>query len=659
MKKQVEQILNWNNEQEIEFIKRSIGNEEIVGLLSQKKMKKSEKVNYLLLNNGKDNFHYQYHASIIKSIIEHIFYKNKKKCPDFVFFKNIHDKIFKAIKKPDLTDLSDEMIMELIEKLHFDYLNSEYILQNDNILKNKSKINLREKGAVYTPAKIVDEIVINTFSELPGKIDEKLAVLDFGSGTGRFYFSALRYLERNTKNSKKKIILENLYAIDSDPVAIAILMVKAGMEAKDLSEENFEKLSKRIICRNMLYVDENNTDGINYSQTFKSVFKKDGFDVILSNPPYLVLKATGDKSKIKRIYDDQKEFISKESEYFRKNEFYTTSIQGMLNYYRLSIECILRISNQKAVLGVICPATLFGDTSASNLRKEILSQNQLVKLKYFPENSKLFEQVAQASSIFILNKNNVTDKIEVKNNLSNEKQILDFKLISKIFPELEIPFISKDEWKILKKISQFQKISQIKEIRNRRGELDLSIYKDCITKKNTDYLLVRGINIKEDEIVGENEFVNIKNFVSRKSKEFREKDLDKNRIAGQQIVNIDAEKRLKFAITKPNHILGNSCNYISIEKPLEIEWIKSQLNSYLLNWRFKITSTNNHINNYEIDELPLTKKAPKKFTKKLTELQKNILICKSFELNLKEIKLILKNYFKETEINQNHKEMFN
>ena len=51
MKKQVEQILNWNNEQEIEFIKRSIGNEEIVGLLSQKKMKKSEKVNYLLLNN--------------------------------------------------------------------------------------------------------------------------------------------------------------------------------------------------------------------------------------------------------------------------------------------------------------------------------------------------------------------------------------------------------------------------------------------------------------------------------------------------------------------------------------------------------------------------------------------------------------------------------
>ena len=99
MKKQVEQILNWNNEQEIEFIKRSIGNEEIVGLLSQKKMKKSEKVNYLLLNNGKDNFHYQYHTSIIKSIIEHIFYKNKKKCPDFVFFKNIHDKIFKAIKR--------------------------------------------------------------------------------------------------------------------------------------------------------------------------------------------------------------------------------------------------------------------------------------------------------------------------------------------------------------------------------------------------------------------------------------------------------------------------------------------------------------------------------------------------------------------------------
>ena len=29
------------------------------------------------------------------------------------------------------------------------------------------------------------------------------------------------------------------------------------------------------------------------------------------------------------------------------------------------------------------------------------------------------------------------------------------------------------------------------------------------------------------------------------------------------------------------------------------------LNSELLNWRFKITSSNNHINNYELDELPI------------------------------------------------------
>ena len=29
------------------------------------------------------------------------------------------------------------------------------------------------------------------------------------------------------------------------------------------------------------------------------------------------------------------------------------------------------------------------------------------------------------------------------------------------------------------------------------------------------------------------------------------------------------------------------------------------LNSTLLDWRFKITSTNNHVNNYEIDELPI------------------------------------------------------
>ena len=52
--------------------------------------------------------------------------------------------------------------------------------------------------------------------------------------------------------------------------------------------------------------------------------------------------------------------------------------------------------------------------------------------------------------------------------------------------------------------------------------------------------------------------------------------------------------------------MGNSCNYIvSTRNEDDLQKLYFILNSSLLNWRFKITSSNNHINNYELDELPI------------------------------------------------------
>lgn len=72
----------------------------------------------------------------------------------------------------------------------------------------------------------------------------------------------------------------------------------------------------------------------------------------------------------------------------------------------------------------------------------------------------------------------------------------------------------------------------------------------------------------------------------------------------QQISNMTQRIRLRFVECESNDVLGNSCNYITIAEN-KIPQMKVLLNSALLNWRFKITSTNNHINNYELDELPI------------------------------------------------------
>jgi len=113
--------------------------------------------------------------------------------------------------------------------------------------------------------------------------------------------------------------------------------------------------------------------------------------------------------------------------------------------------------------------------------------------------------------------------------------------------------------------------------------------------------------ISDESVIDKNgEFVEIESFLNKKSDDFKVNDYNKERLICQQISNIDIQRRLKFIFCERTDIIGNSCNYIvSTRKQSDLKKLYFILNSGLLNWRFKITSSNNHINNYELDELPI------------------------------------------------------
>jgi len=150
--------------------------------------------------------------------------------------------------------------------------------------------------------------------------------------------------------------------------------------------------------------------------------------------------------------------------------------------------------------------------------------------------------------------------------------------------------------------------------------------------------------ISKDGVMDKNnEFVSIDSFVSKKSKDFIDNDLNKQRLICQQISNVDLKKRLKFTFSEQNDILANSCNYInSLRSFDDLRKLHLLLNSELLNWRFKVTSSNNHVNNYELDELPilnLDKLDLKDFKK--NKYENEMRICKLYGLSENEIIYIL------------------
>lgn len=612
-------------------------------------------INANLLLTDDTNVAFQVHKQLINSLITS--YINTK------FSNQINElkSIFQFDKIAIIDEFSQKHIAEIpaiVEELHITFLNSEFSIANGKLTRKKSKHHLKENGAVYTLKEITNEMVEKTIvNAIQQKIKpSEITCLDFASGTGRFYFEAVENLNQKYNLSLQKIVCRNLFAIDIDETALSVLRCKVISLFQKLNSEIINALSTNIINRNALIPKatllSENENSIDLANDFQNVFSTGGFDVVFSNPPYYLLKVNkkaDEQQKLNGYYLNLQSKVQNEINFFRTSGIYQYSIEGMLNYYQLSIEMILRLTKTNGQIGIICPSSLFADLTSAKLRKHILTSHKLHFIRYYPEAARLFENVSQSTVIFYLQKNGKTDKIGIE--MSDNRFEIDFETIKNVFPtNFEIPLIDKTGWSILSKISRHKKVKDISFIRNRRGELDLTLYKPFITTKNTGWRLVRGNMISENGVIDKNgEFVEIDGFLSKKSVDFKTHDYNKERLICQQISNVDMQKRLKFVFCDKTDILGNSCNYIvSTRKESDLKKLFFILNSELLNWRFKITSSNNHINNYELDELPIVDLDGFELID-FSKDETNETICKLYGLTKTETNYILGNNKKKAE----------
>lgn len=612
-------------------------------------------INANLLLTDETNVAFKVHKQLINSLITS--YINTK------FSNQINElkSVFQFDKIAIIDEFSQKHIAEIpviVEELHITFLNSEFSIANGKLTRKKSKHHLRDNGAVYTLKEITNEIVENTIEKaIQQKIKpNEINCLDFASGTGRFYFEAIEILNQKYNLTLQQIVCNNLFAIDIDETALSVLRCKVISLFEEINTEIINALSTNIINRNALIPKatllEENENSIDLANDFKNVFAKGGFDVVFSNPPYYLLKVNkkaDEQQKLNGYYVNLQSKVQNEINFFRTSGIYQYSIEGMLNYYQLSIEMILRLTKTNGQIGIICPSSLFADLTSAKLRKHILTSHKLHFIRYFPEAARLFENVSQSTVIFYLQKNGKTDKIGIE--MSDNSFEIDFETIKNVFStNFEIPLIDKTGWSILSKISRHKKVKDISFIRNRRGELDLTLYKPFITTKNTGWRLVRGNMISESGVIDKNgEFVEIDGFLNKKSVDFKTHDYNKERLICQQISNVDMQKRLKFVFCDKTDILGNSCNYIvSTRKQSDLKKLFFILNSELLNWRFKITSSNNHINNYELDELPIVDLDSFELSD-FSKDETNQTICKLYGLTKTETNYILGNNKKKAE----------
>ncbi|MGL4669068.1 MAG: Eco57I restriction-modification methylase domain-containing protein [Methanobacteriaceae archaeon] len=650
-----EEVLSQLENIRADLLEKVIFNDNILNTFINDNLKEKD-INYLLLKKDENSIVFNVHILIIGILLEKILHKQGYGGEEYgkYFFSTGSSKLCSFFEGIDIEkyffNLGEDEILDLLELFHIEFLNSTFYLKNSLIMKKMDSSGFKQRGAVYTPLNIVNEITYNTIDRklTTGFKKEDLKILDFGCGTGRFYISAIKYLYGKGMNIKE-IVSNNVFAMDIDKIAIDILKMKVLNLTEDFDISILESLSDNVCHKNML-LDQNPT--LSNLNGQDNLFSNVSFNIVLSNPPYFSLKVNskGNDLNLRKYMEDLKGKIKKEVSYFRESSFYNYSTEGVLNYYKLSIEKILHLSSPDAEIGIICPSTLFADITSKKLRKFLLKSNTIHEINYFPEKTKIFENITQATIIFYLKKGGITDKIYFRN--GDESFHIPLSLVEKSFKNnYEIPFIDKVGWSILKKLSKFRKIKDMMEIRNKRGELDLYAHKDCITFENTGWHLIRGKMIKKDKINRKNsEFVDIDKFASKKSKEFLKNDFSKKRLICHQISNMNTSKRLNFVFSNEKDVISNSCNYIQSTET-NLKKLDLILNSYLINWRFKISSSNNHINNYEIDEFPVLDLSCLEFDEQ-NVLISNISICKFYGLNKVEMNYILRDFFKGDEINK-------
>ncbi|MCP4109915.1 MAG: SAM-dependent DNA methyltransferase [Desulfobacteraceae bacterium] len=181
----------------------------------------------------------------------------------------------------------------IIKKTDEDYSNLQEFLEIQTFSKLEQLIEIfefvispKEKivtGAIYTPSIIREYIVKQTFAQ--SKNIESVTICDPACGSAGFLYTAARIIKKKTKRSYREIFKNNIFGLDIQNYSITrsrlFLTLLAVCDNED--ERTFDFNLFRDNALNFQWSDHIS----NFS----------GFDIIVSNPPYVCSRNIDKESK--------------------------------------------------------------------------------------------------------------------------------------------------------------------------------------------------------------------------------------------------------------------------------------------------------------------------------------------------------------------------
>ncbi|MBQ2831805.1 Eco57I restriction-modification methylase domain-containing protein [Methanobrevibacter sp.] len=425
----------------------------------------------------------------------------------------IDDKVFKEIFKnlyyPESPYEFSVISPEILGIVYEQFLGSTITLTDGHRARIEQKPAVRKAGGVfYTPQHIVKDIVENTVGKVIKnkslKQIENIKIIDIACGSGSFILGAYKFLLdhylneylnmkrppantiyqgkdgqwRLTISEKKRILKNNIYGVDIDFLAVEVSKLTLLLQVledqnKDVVEQQQKLFHERVlpdlsenvkngntiietdyITSNMDIGELNRIKPFNYADEFPKVFENNGFDVIVTNPPYV---------RQELLSDNEKNYFETHYQVYERSA----------DYYVYFYERAFDILKDNGYFGLICSNKFTKAKYGKKLRKLILDY----KLNYYIdyEGVSIFRDVAIVPSVMVMQKSKPNN-----NRIFVNK---DFYLPQSSFTDDIWSFESPDEFDLKEKLFSTG---------NPLGKLDVAINSGIKTGYNTAFV------IKED-----------------------------------------------------------------------------------------------------------------------------------------------------------------
>lgn len=571
---------------------------------------------------------------------------------DLIIDDGVFKEIFRNLYYPESPYEFSVISPEILGIVYEQFLGSRIRLTDGHRAKIEPKPEVRKAGGVfYTPQHIVKDIIENSLGKLVKnkslKQVDKIKIIDIACGSGSFILGAYKFLLdhylneylkmkrppsnviyqgkdgqwRLTISEKKRILKNSIYGVDIDFLAVEVSKLTLLLQVledqnKDVVEQQQTLFHERVLPDLSDNIKNGNTvvetdyisldttmeelDRIkpfNYHDEFPEVFEQGGYDVIVTNPPYVRQELLSDKEK----------------DYF---ESHYKVYERSADYYVYFYERAFDILKDDGYFGLICSNKFTKAKYGMKLRKLILEHQLDYYIDY--EGTSIFRDVAIVPAVMVMQK-----KVPTKNSkiLVNK----DFYLPQSSFTDDIWSFESPDEFDLKEKLLSMG---------NPLGELDVEINSGIKTGYNTAFVikedvknkllqqdsvneeiiepLLRGRDIKKWQM-SDNHFiiftpmgVNIKKYPSVKEHldEYRKKLKSRSdqgnhywefrqcayydNIFSEKLVWAEISPEPAFCVDLDNHVVLNSAYLLnSYDDNYPLYYLVGLLNSNITKWIFK------------------------------------------------------------------------